>query len=295
MKYIDKIYGEFEITGVIEKLINTNVFQRLKNVHQGGAIFLVNPKMNQTRYEHSIGVMLLIKKMGGNIKEQIAGLIHDISHTAFSHLIDYVLEIEEEDYHEKRYEEVLRNQELVEVLEKYDFKWSDFLELEQYPILEYPLPNLSADRIDYTLRDLFQIGILSNQEIDWFLDGIQIFENRLVLKSKEYGKWFQEKYKFLVYEYFEATENKEINLIMKRIVKDCLAKEIIDVKDFHQDDFHLIKKMEKEINLSKQILELKNTVINFDEIKTKKRMVNPEILVNDLVLKLSEINSKTEL
>lgn len=204
MKYIDKIYGDFELSGVIEELIHTSVFQRLKNIHQGGAIFLFNPKINQTRFDHSIGVMLLIKKLGGSIEEQIAGLIHDISHTAFSHLVDYVFENEEEDYHEKRFEEVLRDEELVSVLKNNGFEWSQFLEIEQYQILEYPLPNLSADRIDYTLRDLFQIGELSNQEIDWFLESVQVFENRIVLTAEEYGKWFQEKYNFLVADYFGA-------------------------------------------------------------------------------------------
>ncbi len=88
MKYLNKLYGKFELSGDIEELINTNVFQRLKKIHQGGAIFLINPNINHTRFEHSIGVMLLIKNLGGSIEEQIAGLLHDISHTAFSHLID---------------------------------------------------------------------------------------------------------------------------------------------------------------------------------------------------------------
>ena len=36
--------------------------------------------------------MLLIKKLGGSVEEQIAGLLHDVSHTAFSHVIDYVFD-----------------------------------------------------------------------------------------------------------------------------------------------------------------------------------------------------------
>lgn len=55
-----------------------------------------------------MGVMLLIKKLNGSIEEQIAGWIHDISHTAFSHLIDYVFDSEGEDHHEHRFEEVLK-------------------------------------------------------------------------------------------------------------------------------------------------------------------------------------------
>ena len=34
----------------------------------------------------------LLKKFGASTEEQIAGLIHDVSHSAFSHCIDYVLD-----------------------------------------------------------------------------------------------------------------------------------------------------------------------------------------------------------
>lgn len=290
MKYIDKIYGEFEISGVIEELIKTSVFQRLKKIHQGGAIFLVNPKINHTRFDHSIGVMLLIKKLGGNIEEQIAGLIHDISHTAFSHLIDYVFEIEGEDYHEKRFEEVLKDKELNEVLKKYQIESSKFIEIEKFQILEYPLPNLSADRIDYTLRDLFQIGEITQEEIFWFLSGLKIFENRIVLTSEEYGKWFQLKYEFLNSEYFGGKENKAVNLIMKKIVKDCLKEGIIQEDDFYQDDFYLMDKINRSINIKEEIGNIGNEGIPNEKLVLKKRVVNPEILVNNRVIKLSEMD-----
>lgn len=290
MKYTDKIYGEFEITGIIEKLIKTKVFQRLKKVHQGGAVFLTNPTINQTRFEHSIGVMLLIKKLGGNIESQIAGLIHDISHTAFSHLVDYVFENEEEDYHEKRFEEVLSSPELVNLFNNFGFDWRNFLELEQFPILEYPLPSLSADRIDYTLRDLYQLGKLPIEEIDWFLEGLQVFENRIVVNSKEHGIWFLEKYKSLIFDYFEKRENKEINFIMTKIIKECLTDGTIEEEDFYHDDFYLISKIEKKVNLLKKINNLKQSGVDLKAIKTKKRMVNPEILLNNQIVKLSELD-----
>ncbi len=36
--------------------------------------------------------MMLVNRLGGSLEEQIAALLHDVSHTAFSHVIDYVLE-----------------------------------------------------------------------------------------------------------------------------------------------------------------------------------------------------------
>ncbi len=85
MLITDALYGSFEIDGVLEELILSERVQRLKGIHQAGASFLVNSKWNISRFEHSIGVMLLIKKFGGSVEEQIAALLHDVSHTVFSH------------------------------------------------------------------------------------------------------------------------------------------------------------------------------------------------------------------
>ena len=72
----DYLYGEYIVEPVIEELINTKEVQRLKNIHQGGASYLVNPNWNVSRYEHSIGVMLRIRLLGGRIEEQIAGSLN---------------------------------------------------------------------------------------------------------------------------------------------------------------------------------------------------------------------------
>ena len=289
MKYTDAIYGEFEFSGIIKELINTRVFQRLKKIHQGGAIVLVEPTINHTRFDHSIGVMLLIKRLGGNIEEQLAGLVHDISHTAFSHLIDYVLDVEEEDYHEKRYKEVLFDKELIHVLGKYNIEVNDLIDLRKFKMVEFPLPGLSADRIDYTLRDLFQLGKISIEEIDWFLSGLTVFENRIVVTGSDFGYWFKSKYDNLVSQYFNSRANIAVNAKMKELVKACMEKGVIEEKDFFKDDYFLIEKMKRTVDLEGQLVKIRNGEYDNLKIKTKSRVIDPEILVNNRLEKLSEL------
>ena len=107
MKYIDRVYGEFEITEpVILELINSASLQRLKDVDQAGYRPLwVKPDVDtgeydHSRFAHSVGVYLLLRKYGVSLEEQIAGLIHDISHSAFSHCIDYILNSGSEKKHD---------------------------------------------------------------------------------------------------------------------------------------------------------------------------------------------------
>lgn len=43
-----------------------------------------------TRYEHSVGAMLLLRTAGAPLEAQAAALLHDVAHTALSHVADCV-------------------------------------------------------------------------------------------------------------------------------------------------------------------------------------------------------------
>ncbi|MBA5790614.1 hypothetical protein H3280_26910, partial [Escherichia coli] len=73
MKMTDPLYGTFEIEPVLAELIQSPLVSRLAHVHQGGSSYLVNPLWDLSRLDHSIGVMLFIRKFGGSLEEQIAG------------------------------------------------------------------------------------------------------------------------------------------------------------------------------------------------------------------------------
>ena len=98
----DKIYGNSEIEDkLVKEIIKTKAMQRLKGLNQYCLPEFIHPGLNTTRFEHCIGVYLLLKKLGASREEQLAGLMHDIAHTAFSHTMDFVHKQEEvQDFHE---------------------------------------------------------------------------------------------------------------------------------------------------------------------------------------------------
>src|SRR3989344_4642734 len=160
MKIVDSVYGVEEIEDdVLIDLINSKNIQRLKGVAQGGlpARYCAQPVFS--RYDHSVGVMVLLRKIGADLNEQIAGILHDLSHTTFSHLIDWVIgDPKKQNYQDNQYEKVLRNSDCAKILEKYSFDVLDFIDIEKYKLLERETPDLCADRIDYCLRDLVARG-----------------------------------------------------------------------------------------------------------------------------------------
>ncbi|BBM52126.1 HD domain protein [Leptotrichia trevisanii] len=292
-KINDELYGEYYVDDVIYEIINTKIFKRLKNIYQSGGGYLVNDLWNVNRQEHSIGTMILSLKFGGNIEEQIRALLHDISHTAFSHVIDYILKNENEDYHEKIQKNFLNDEELLSILRKYNLNIKRIMS-KNYSFLDDELPKLSFDRIDYTLRDLFRQKRISHKDVREIVNNLAVYQNKLCFNSLEIGKWFQKLYFQEVVEYFQDPLNMYINTMLSNLLASALNEKIIQLQDFNFTDEYIIKK----INSSSKKKELED-IINkkkFDEfllleekIKVKKRYIDPYILVNNEIKRISEI------
>ncbi|MDO8627791.1 MAG: HD domain-containing protein, partial [Candidatus Diapherotrites archaeon] len=157
MKFNHAIYGRFEVTEqVLLDLINSKPIQRLKGINQNGVQHLITKIQDFTRFDHSIGVMLLLRRFGASVEEQIAGLLHDVSHTAFSHVGDQVFDNLEHEFHETVKERIVIQSEIPEILEKHGFSVEKALNEKQFGLLERDLPDLCADRLDYSFESILQ-------------------------------------------------------------------------------------------------------------------------------------------
>ena len=151
----DQLYGDHTISEpALVELLQTPELNRLKGVCQHGVTGLLGLTPVVTRLEHSVGAFLLVRKVGASTAEQIAALLHDISHTTLSHVVDYALTKPGEDsFHEVHKERYLKMTSLPGVLIKHGFKDCQPLHEDFYPLVEMPAPHLCADRLDYALRD----------------------------------------------------------------------------------------------------------------------------------------------
>src|SRR6476620_5082416 len=117
MHWNDRVYRSVAIEEPeILHLIECPTFQRLKGIRQAGPSALAFPFKDVTRFEHCLGVYLLLRRLGADRREQVAGLLHDISHTAFSHAVDFVFSSEEQNHHEALKHEFLERPDLVAAL-----------------------------------------------------------------------------------------------------------------------------------------------------------------------------------
>lgn len=63
----DVIHDSIEITRIANCIIDTKIFQRLRNLHQLGVCYMVFSNANNNRFEHSIGTYHLADKLLSNL------------------------------------------------------------------------------------------------------------------------------------------------------------------------------------------------------------------------------------
>lgn len=95
----DAVHGSIGFEGVALALLESPELQRLHSIHQLGLAYLVYPGANHSRFEHSLGVYWVARRICSSlhIKEdesrlvECAALLHDVGHLPFSHTFEFVL------------------------------------------------------------------------------------------------------------------------------------------------------------------------------------------------------------
>lgn len=190
--YDDVLWGDIPVDEpVLAELVESRPVQRLKEIHQAGASFYLLPETcPTTRYEHSLGVLYVLSRLGAGLEERVAGLLHDVPHTAFSHTADIVFPNDEHNFHERFQHAVIMGSDIPAILERHGVNLDAALEPDKYPLLEMPLPGLCADRIDYTLRDLHSREETSAEEARRFLDHLLPTHDGILIDDTEAAEWF---------------------------------------------------------------------------------------------------------
>lgn len=312
MNLID-IYSK-DFPNFIKELINTPEFKRLSNVGMNcGCEYTSFPIFSNgkdyTRYEHSIGVALIIWHFTKDIKQSIAGLLHDISSPVFAHVIDFLNgDHETQESTEEKTEEIIANSmEIQEILKKYNLSTKDVYDYHMYPIADNDSPLLSADRLEYTLGNAFYYGFKSMEEIrDMYED--------LVVSINEFGKSeisFSTLDKAIEFTCVSIENSKVYSSNVDRFAMQYLAdllklavnKRVISMKDLYTVEDQVISKLKKDEELKsmwKDFTKLSQIFTSKEKpeygywvnIPAKKRYINPQVVSQGRVSSLSKNLSK---
>jgi len=175
--FLETPYGSTVIhEPVLIELIHSKAMQRLKKVNQYGVVHFIRPHQNYTRYEHSLGVLFLLRKFGATLEEQVVGLLHDVSHTAFSHVADFLFEsiLDKLSYQDKISDWYIEQTDILPILKKYNCVDTCLIEnRDKHIMLKKNLPSLCADRLEYNLYGGYLEGWLTKKELKNIVEHIR--------------------------------------------------------------------------------------------------------------------------
>jgi HD superfamily phosphohydrolase len=297
MKIInDNIHGCISLNDICIKIIDTQEFQRLRDIKQLGTCNYVFPTATHTRFEHSIGVSYLATELLNilafnqpelNISKQdiinveIAGLCHDLGHCVLSHAFDkefinkYYPD-EQKSVHEWRSRMILEN-----IIKKYNIiELYDHIETIQemicpskyhesflYHIIANSKNSIDVDKFDYICRDNQIIGLKYSFDYKRIFKQSRIIDNELCFRDKE---------AYNLYDIFHCRYRNHKMIYNHPIVK-AIEYMLIDV--LHLSNNHL--KLSDSILSSDSMLINSDFLFKFIEFSNNNELINAKkILIN---------------
>lgn len=296
MHWNDRVYGDVAIEDPdFLALIRCPTFQRLKGIRQAGPSAFAFPFKTVTRFEHSLGVLVLLDRLGADRRQKVAGLLHDISHTAFSHAVDFIFHSDEQDYHEKLKPEFLRRADIAAVLKRIGYAPEDFYDDSIYPILERPLPLLCADRLDYFLRDSLVCGVSTRQSVDRALAHVTVSDNRIAFTDINVARDAVTRFAEMNRHFWAGDVESFIYNEFADALREAFTIGILREADLLQDDEHVLSRLKSSRN--PRIVEAMENIMQFHagrlagfqgKVAPKTRWLDPPVVVDGRAVRLSE-------
>ncbi len=189
----DPLYGFINVDAPFDDLIETEYFQRLRNIKQLGQSYLIYPSANHSRFEHSIGVFYLAKKFTEKLKMAhknefiAAALLHDIGHYPFSHAIERYIGSLNGVSHENQTLNLIKNTRLADILRKQKMNIDVIcgLILGKGKYGKLISGEIDVDRLDYLKRDSYYTGVAYGViETDVILKSIRMKDENYIADIK---------------------------------------------------------------------------------------------------------------
>ena len=272
MKLIkDPIHGYIGLSEDEIGVVDTRAFQRLRRIIQLPFVYLVYPGARHCRFDHSLGCMYL----AGEIAERLgfdehrrkvlrlAGLLHDLGHTPYSHLLEPLLQ-EKGLSHEQMTTKIIReDDELGEAVERCGVDPEEIIEILEKKVPEGAVISgpFDVDKLDFLVRDSYftgaAYGLVDAKRILW---RSRIVDGRLALSLKAVGAVEEmaiARYQSFMNIYFHHAVRAAQTLFLRgvRMLSDELDFSSMSVEEYLSHDDYTVWCMMKERDETREIAE----------------------------------------
>ncbi|HAX02056.1 MAG TPA: phosphohydrolase [Acholeplasmataceae bacterium] len=195
----DPLYGFIHVNDVlIKKLIDSELFQRLRRIRQLSGVQMVFHGAEHSRFVHSLGVyeianrFLSVPDIAEALNERekmlflVSALLHDIGHGAYSHAFEKTFNVNHEEIGAKL---ITSNKELRSILDMEDETFAEDVSRilrkeKKFPLIEQLISSqLDVDRLDYLERDAYYTGAAYGHiDVDRLIRVLYIKQGKVVFK-----------------------------------------------------------------------------------------------------------------
>ena len=184
---LSKLYAD-EIPDFLRDACETDALRRLRDVGMNcGCEYTDFPRFRDlalySRFDHSLGVALIVWQYTHDKRQAMAGLLHDVATPVFAHVVDFL----KGDYLAQETTEagteatICASRELLAVLKKYGLTVDEVKDYHIYPVADNDSPRLSADRLEYSIGNAINYGFADHRTAEALYSDITVGEN-------EYGE-----------------------------------------------------------------------------------------------------------
>ena len=254
-----------EFPNFLKKYIELPIMQRLSGI---GLLCgtdwtsLYKNRFFYSRLDHSVGVALIIWNFTKDKTQTIAGLLHDVSTTVFSHVSDFRKgdALTQTSTEEPTTKMILSDSALCKLLESDGIEPKDVVDYHIYPIADNEIPSLSADRLEYMYPSGLALdGSWTFEEIAKTYNDLTILKNEenkdeLGFKTIEMAELYCKKF-CMIGHILQLNENKLSLQLLSQIMSKAVELDVLQEEDFMTlSESKIIEKIEYFI--SKKTLSL---------------------------------------
>lgn len=215
-----------------------------------------------SRYDHSLGVGLIIWHFLqsqnacrtylslDHIRAQaLAGLLHDIATPAFAHVIDFLKgdHLSQESTEDGTRQMIEESFEIQRILSEYGLSTDDVCDYHKYPIADNDTPQLSADRLEYTLGNLVNYGFRSEAEVQALYNDLTVGKNEsgqdeIMFRTPDIALDFSEGV-LQCSEIYVADADRFAMQALADLLREAVNDAVISEQDFYLTEQELIRKL----------------------------------------------------
>ena len=241
----------------LRRLAETPPLARLRQVGMNcGCEYTAFPRFAgwapYSRFDHSLGVALIVWHFTGDLRQSAAGLLHDVATPAFAHVVDFLHgdHLRQESTEGRTAELIDRSPELQALLGEYGLTTADVADYHRYPIADNDSPRLSADRLEYTLGDLRCYGFAGADAIRAFYEDLIVWRDEagrpeLAFRTQETACAFAEA-ALSVSRVYVADEDRFAMQALADLLGDALHREILTEDDLYRTEPFVLQKLEAD-------------------------------------------------